>query len=100
MTDQLTHQSSAYSAYLHAKHSGNASEVDQSNIAQDPEYSYLYARDLVCGTWTLGEDAIAQSPEYSYLYARDIINGQWPPGEAAITHDAFYSFLYARQLPV
>lgn len=52
-------------------------------FASDPRRSYDYA--VRSGArFLLGEDAIVLSPEYSYLYALNVIKGRWEPGEKAI----------------
>ncbi|MEM4460769.1 MAG: hypothetical protein QXY70_01365 [Nanopusillaceae archaeon] len=67
-------------------------------IAKDPQYSYLYAFDVIGGPWPKGEDAIAQDPCWSFHYALNVIKGPWPKGEDAITQSAYFSYQYAKEV--
>ncbi|GEM_PF-3341906 len=61
----------------------------EAQIATDPYYAYLYARDCIEGRWVgpskkVAEANIATFPQYAYLYAADCIKGRWGGGEAGI----------------
>ena len=75
-------------------------EIDQEfpageeAIATNPEYSTLYAIQVVHGRFKEGEAAIAKSSQCSYLYARDVVGGAWEPGEKAIYSSSMYKARY------
>lgn len=67
-------------------------------MAEDAEYSYYYAEDVLKGRFELGEPAIAQDYFFSMTYARDVICGDFPLGEKAISQDFASSYHYANAL--
>jgi len=73
------------------------------NIAKDPEYSYLYARDVLNGQNVppIILQSIAKGPEYSYDYAVNVLEkGQNVPDiiEQGIAKDPAYSYYYAKEV--
>jgi lambda repressor-like predicted transcriptional regulator len=67
-------------------------------IVKDPEYSYMYARDLIKGPWVKGEDAILKNPEWSYKYAKNVIKGPWIKAEDTISKNPEWSYKYAKNV--
>ena len=65
----------------------------------DPEWAYLYARDVIGGRWPEGEAAIAKDPEWAYRYARYVVRGRWPEGEEAIATDPYWTKEYLELFP-
>ena len=70
----------------------------ESIIANDPNYSYCYARHIIKGRFIEGERRITIDPIYSYCYARDIIKGRFIEGEKSIINDIEYTYRYARDV--
>ena len=66
-------------------------------IAQEPYWSYKYAKDIIKGRFEKGEDVIAQYAYYSYLYARDALKDRFEKGEDAIAQNAEYSRFYTKE---
>jgi hypothetical protein len=64
-------------------------------ISKDAEYSYLYARDVLKGPFSKGEDVIATNSLYAFQYARDVLKGPFSKGEDAITKDPELAYEYA-----
>ncbi|MEM3509400.1 MAG: hypothetical protein QXL51_00665 [Candidatus Aenigmatarchaeota archaeon] len=77
---------------------GKVDDELENIIAQDPEYSFYYALNVLKGPFLKGEDVIVKNPQYSYLYAFDVIGGPWPKGEDAITQSAYFSYQYAKEV--
>ena len=82
-------------AYLKCKNKKIRIPELESVIANDPDYSYLYSRDVIKGKWEGGEKSIATRPECSYWYASYIIKEKWEEGEKSISTDSECSYLYA-----
>ncbi len=79
--------------------SGKPANAQQLKIiASDPDYAYLYARDVINGRFPEGEKAIASDPDYAYLYARDAVKGRFPAGEKAFASDPYYAYLYTKHI--
>ena len=64
----------------------------------DPEWAYLYARDVIGGRWPEGEAAIATDRKWAYMYAAHVICGRFPEGEEAIAKDTHRAYAYARDV--
>ena len=52
-------------------------------IKNDPLWAYFYAKYIIEGRWTEGEEIIKTS-KYSCDYAKNIIKGRWTEGEESI----------------
>lgn len=63
-------------------------------IKIDPEYAYLYARDIIKGRWFEAEKYIKKNPQYAYLYAKDVIKGRWLEAELYILKDPMWTYWY------
>lgn len=70
-------------------------EVEIGIFAQNPEWAFWYAYDILEGPFPEGEDAIAMVAKWALLYAKHIIQGSWPKGEDAISTSTRHSFNYA-----
>lgn len=62
-------------------------------IATSGYYSYLYANSLK-GRFILGEAAIANSPSEFYYYARDVLEGSFELGEKALKKNRYVARSY------
>ena len=82
------------------KYENNQEELKKREkyIAQEPEYSYYYARDVLKGPFSLGEATIATDAKYAYWYALYILEGPFPAGEEAISKDAYFARWYAHRI--
>jgi hypothetical protein len=56
--------------------------------------AYLYAKDIIKGSWPAGEDIIAKDMRCSYWYARHVVKGKWLLGEKSIHMSKEYSSMY------
>jgi hypothetical protein len=65
-------------------------------IAKDPEWAYVYARDVIKGRWPEAEPVIAKAPEWAYRYARYVIKRRFPEAEPVIAKDPLWAFYYAK----
>ena len=70
-------------------------EKGETTIATDAEYSIEYARDIIKGRFKEGEGNIITSPRYSLEYAVEVIKGRFKEGEDAISRDPITSYDYA-----
>jgi hypothetical protein len=61
----------------------------ESIIANDPYYSYLYARDVIKGRWEGGEKSIATDSECCYRYAIDALKGPFRQGHPEIFNSEY-----------
>lgn len=67
-------------------------------IAQNAQYSYLYARDILKGRFQFGENSISQHPYWSFSYAKYVLRGRFKKGEEMIQtnpelYDQYLKFL-------
>jgi len=85
-------------AYFRCLHENCRISKLENVIALDPDYSYLYALNLIKDRWEEGEKIIATDPPCSYIYARDVIKGTFEDGEKSISSDPYYSYLYAHDV--
>lgn len=53
-------------------------------IAKNPEFAYMYSREILDGPFVNGEKAIATNPKYAYSYAKRILKSRFPEGEKSI----------------
>jgi hypothetical protein len=60
-----------------------------------PQEAYLKCKKENCRIHKL-ENVIATDPEWSCIYARDVIKGKFIEGEKSISTDAKNSFYYSR----
>lgn len=67
-------------------------------IAQDLEYSYLYAKNILNSRFQLAEPNIAKSPLYAYKYSLNVIKGAWYEAEETISKDAKTAYDYSRNI--
>jgi len=67
----------------------------EKEIAKNPQFSYVYAQDVIKGRFPEGEAAIAKSPYLSSEYARYVIKGRWPKAEATIAKNPRLAYDYA-----
>ena len=65
-------------------------------IATDPEYSYLYASEVIKIPFQLGEEVIASNIYYSYWYSSHVLKGRFSLGEKIISTDPGTSLHYAK----
>jgi hypothetical protein len=88
----------AFGALKSGKLNAQQKKEAESVVATDPEYAYLYARNVIQGRWPEAEPVIAKDPQWAYTYARYVIKGRWPEGEPAIAKKADRACLYARDV--
>ena len=86
-------------AYEQAKQQGYGTPKQETIIATDSRYSYLYARDVIKGRWEPGEAIIATYSYWSRRYARDVIKGRFPLGESLIAKIGRWKY-YLNDVPM
>jgi hypothetical protein len=97
---------SAYQILQNERHNLDAHwrQELEKDVAQDPEYAFYYARDILKSRFPLAEPMIAQDPGYAFAYANGVLGKRWPAGplrdtaESAISQDPGYAYLYAREV--
>lgn len=72
--------------------------LGEAAIAVSGTMSYEYAVEVLKAPFTLGESAISKVAQRSYMYARDVLKGPFPLGEAAIAISAYYAYCYAQDV--
>ena len=66
----------------------------ESIIANDPNYSYCYARHIIKGRFIEGEKIIATHIYYSYCYAKSVLKGPFHLGHPIIFNSDYkYDYL-------
>ena len=65
-------------------------------IIKNPQYAYMYARDVIQNRWIEAEDIISTSSCYTYRYSRDVIQGKLPEDmhNVMLLHADHYAKLY------
>jgi hypothetical protein len=58
-------------------------------ISTNPQYSYLYARDVIKGRWEEGENIIATHIYFSYCYAKSVLKSPFHLGHPIIFSSPF-----------
>jgi len=56
----------------------------EPKILTSPEYTYLYACDVLGKRWPEGEPVLLRSPQWAYYYACDVLGKRWPEAEPII----------------
>lgn len=65
-------------------------------ILSDPQYSYLYAKNILIGRWKEAENTnFFNDIHYLLLYTQDVIKGRWPKAEKVLLN-SFYAIIYLR----
>ncbi|MEM4605900.1 MAG: hypothetical protein QXF15_03560 [Candidatus Aenigmatarchaeota archaeon] len=77
---------------------GKVNDELEEVIAQNPKYSYYYAKDILKNSFPKSEDVIAQDPDFSYWYAKEVIKGPFPRGEETITKESYSSYHYTKDV--
>jgi len=85
-------------AYIYAAEIGKPIPEYENIIATDAKISLLYAKNVLKGRFTAGEQTIASSACCSFEYAQDVLKGRFALGEDVISRSAQYSFLYSAQI--
>jgi lambda repressor-like predicted transcriptional regulator len=67
-------------------------------IAQDAQFAYQYARDVLRSPWPEAEPVIAQDPEYASFYARFVLKAPWPAAEPTIAQIGFCAHMYIQDV--
>jgi len=69
-------------------------------FAQDPYYSYIYAKLIIKGRFPLGEPVISESPVYAALYAVHILKCRWREAEEVILSHPEAAIYYRKLLEI
>ena len=64
-------------------------------IKKSPEYTFLYARDVIQGPWREGESTLLKNAQWAYKYAKDVLYHPWPEAEPYIKDSMPWAYLYA-----
>lgn len=70
----------------------------EAAIAKSADFSYRYAKDILCGPFPAGEEAISTHTYCSFGYAKFVLKGPFKKGEDVIADDGHYSFRYADEV--
>jgi hypothetical protein len=73
-------------------------ETAEEDALQTPQKALQYAKYVIGGEWTHGEDVIAMSPFTAYAYAFRILHGRFLKGEETIMKDPKWTIEYAAHL--
>ena len=68
----------------------------ESIILTSPEFSCLYALDIIQDRWEEGEKVILSDPAFAYKYALDVIKGKWKEAEEILSFNDFWYNLYKK----
>jgi len=63
-----------------------------------PELAYSYARDIVKGRWSEGEEVIANSSKIAVKYAAEVLKRRWPEIEEDVSKDTELAVKYAAEV--
>ena len=79
------------------KYKSNKEELRKREkyIAQETEYAYYYANDVLRHAFPLGEEAIIRDVDYALWYAQYVLEGPFPKGEAMFAEKAYFAYHYA-----
>jgi hypothetical protein len=64
-------------------------------IKKSPQYTYLYALEVVRGPWKEGEPTLLKNPQFAYQYAYNILGHPWEEAEPYIKDSMPWAQLYA-----
>jgi len=84
--------------YDQAVKKGKRLKSYENVVAQDADYSLLYAKNVCKGPFVMGESSISNHPFNAYLYCKDVIKQRWYSAEDAIKKDCRSSCCYARDV--
>lgn len=65
-------------AYLYSYLTNKRFEKGEKAISESPEYSFLYAKNILKSRFEMGEKAISKSDEFCFKYAAGIVGGSLP----------------------
>lgn len=79
----------AISAYLSfASENVQQEQAKKLKLAQDAQYSFRYAREILKAPFLLADSCIKESPSTAYLYARFVLRAPSPFIEETLKHNA------------
>ena len=85
-------------AYFYAKYIIEGRWTEGEEIIKTSKYSCDYAKNVIKDRWIEAEEYIKKDPESAYYYARDIIKDRWIEAEEIIKKDSPHAHYYAKNI--